>query len=87
MKTPQTIPPDPDTPTFMNFPLCLGLDRLDADFAILGIPYGAEIITAYQVHDQDMDQILKHFPHGYPIPLLRQQFPEKKQMTLINGPR
>ena len=41
MQTPQTIPPDPGTPTFMNFPLCLDLDELDADFAILGVPYGA----------------------------------------------
>ena len=41
MKTPQTIPLGPGTPTFMNFPLCLDLDRLDADFAILGVPYGA----------------------------------------------
>jgi agmatinase len=41
MPTPQTIPPDPGTPTFMNFPLCLDLDELDADFAILGVPYGA----------------------------------------------
>lgn len=41
MKTPQTIPPDAGTPTFMNFPLYLDLEKLDADFAILGIPYGA----------------------------------------------
>jgi agmatinase len=41
MKTPRTIPPGPDTPTFMDFPLCLDLENLDADFAILGIPYGA----------------------------------------------
>lgn len=41
MKTQQFIPLDPGTPTFMNFPLCLDLDQLDADFAILGIPYGA----------------------------------------------
>jgi agmatinase len=41
MKSTQTIPPGPDNSTFMNFPLCLDPDRLDADFAILGIPYGA----------------------------------------------
>jgi len=41
MKKPQTNPPDPGTPTFLNFPLCLDLDKLDANFAILGIPYGA----------------------------------------------
>ena len=41
VKTAQTVPPGPDNSTFMNFPLCLDLDRLDADFAILGIPYGA----------------------------------------------
>ena len=41
MKNKQTIPLDPETPTFLNFPLCLDLNQLDADFAILGIPYGA----------------------------------------------
>jgi len=41
MNTIQTTQPGPDNSTFMNFPMCLDLDRLDADFAILGIPYGA----------------------------------------------
>jgi len=41
MNTIQTTPQDPDNSMFMNFPLCLDLERLDTDFAILGIPYGA----------------------------------------------
>ena len=41
MNTTQTITPVPGKSTFMDFPLCLDLDRLDADFAILGVPYGA----------------------------------------------
>ncbi len=41
VKTAQTVPPGPGNSTFMNFPLCLDLERLDAYFAILGIPYGA----------------------------------------------
>lgn len=41
VKTAQSVPPGPGNSTFMNFPLCLDLERLDAYFAILGIPYGA----------------------------------------------
>lgn len=41
MNTIQTTAPDAGNSTFLNYPLCLDLDKLDADFAILGIPYGA----------------------------------------------
>ncbi len=36
----KSIPPSPNGQTFMNFPLWLDADSLEADFAILGIPYG-----------------------------------------------
>ena len=35
-----TLPPRSQPLTFMNLPLCTDLSRLEADFAILGIPYG-----------------------------------------------
>jgi len=41
MDRPQTIALRPPGTTFMNFPLCRDLSGLDADFAILGIPFGA----------------------------------------------
>ena len=40
MLTPNTVAPHCEVRTFMGFPLCTELDRLKADFAILGIPYG-----------------------------------------------
>ena len=35
-----TIPPRSAPNTFLGFPLCTELDNLNADVAILGIPYG-----------------------------------------------
>ncbi len=40
MLIPDTVAPHCEVRTFMGFPLCTELDRLKADFAILGIPYG-----------------------------------------------
>ncbi|CAB1074080.1 arginase [Alkalispirochaeta odontotermitis] len=36
----KTIPPRSTSGTFLNFPLCKDIDSLEADIAILGIPYG-----------------------------------------------
>ena len=36
----RTIPPQGSSNTFLGFPLCTELDALEADIAILGIPYG-----------------------------------------------
>ena len=38
--------------TFLNFPFCTDLDSLDADFAILGIPFGAPYSNAEAGNDQ-----------------------------------
>ncbi len=48
----QTLPPPVEYQTFMNFPLCVDLDTLDAQLAILGIPYGA----AYTLEELGNDQ-------------------------------
>jgi agmatinase len=40
MSTPITIAPGFDIPSFLGFPLGVQLDSLEADIAILGIPYG-----------------------------------------------
>lgn len=47
-----TVAPRREFQTFHDFPLCLDLDRLEADVAILGIPYGA----AYSVEEVSNDQ-------------------------------
>jgi agmatinase len=48
-----TVAPRREFQSFHDFPLCLDLDRLEADVAILGIPYGA----AYSVEEISNDQI------------------------------
>ena len=40
MTPPLTVPPRQGSLTFMNLPLCTDLDALEADVAILGLPYG-----------------------------------------------
>jgi agmatinase len=45
-------PPGKLLRTFLDFPLASDLDKLDADFAILGIPYGMPYETTAQMNDQ-----------------------------------
>ena len=52
MKEAITAAPRREFQSFHNFPICLDLDTLDADIAILGIPYGA----AYSVEEISNDQ-------------------------------
>lgn len=52
MSTPITVKPHSEVSTFMDFPLCTELNALEADFAILGIPYGAP----YGMHEVTNDQ-------------------------------
>ena len=40
MPLPLTVPPRQDVRTFLDLVLALDLDALDADIAILGLPYG-----------------------------------------------
>ena len=47
-----TAAPSREFQTFHDFPLCLDLDALDADIAIIGIPYGA----AYTIEQISNDQ-------------------------------
>ncbi len=50
----QTLTQAPGGPprTFLDFPLALDLDRLDADIAILGIPFGMPYSPATMANDQ-----------------------------------
>jgi agmatinase len=48
-----TAAPRREFQSFHDFPICLDLDRLDADVAILGVPYGA----AYTMDEVSNDQV------------------------------
>ncbi|MEQ9487963.1 MAG: agmatinase [Alphaproteobacteria bacterium] len=52
MKINLTKPPSCSPSSFLGFPLALDLDNLDADIAILGVPYG----LPYEVADQANNQ-------------------------------
>jgi agmatinase len=47
-----TVPPSNSSGTFLDFPLALDLDGLQADFAILGIPFGMPYDVASMANDQ-----------------------------------
>ncbi|MGD9176200.1 MAG: arginase family protein, partial [Desulfobacterales bacterium] len=48
----RTIPPQGASNTFLGFPLCTELDVIEADIAILGIPYGYSYSTDELPNDQ-----------------------------------
>jgi agmatinase len=48
----RTIPPQGTSNTFLNFPLCTELDVIEADIAILGIPYGYSYSNDEVTNDQ-----------------------------------
>jgi agmatinase len=51
--------------TFLNFPLALDLDRLQADIAILGIPYGMPYSVQEQANDQSRaPDVIRHGADG-----------------------
>jgi agmatinase len=52
MSGPLTAAPRRGVQSFLNFPICHDLDALDADIAILGVPYG----IAYTIDDVSNDQ-------------------------------
>lgn len=47
-----TVPPGQTGGTFLEFPLALNLDELQADFAILGIPFGMPYSASSMANDQ-----------------------------------
>jgi len=52
MPSPLTVPPRQEITTFLGFPLARDLERLEADVAILGIPYG----DPYSIDEVTNDQ-------------------------------
>lgn len=52
MATKLTEAPGGQTMTFLDYPLALDLDGLDADVAILGVPFGMPYSAATMANDQ-----------------------------------
>jgi hypothetical protein len=52
MRSVQILPPPGEPGTFLGFPLCLDSSQLEADIAILGIPYGDPYGVAQVCNDQ-----------------------------------
>ena len=50
--SPLTVPPREGFSTFLNFPLAGDLDRLRADIAIMGLPYGDPYSAEEVTNDQ-----------------------------------
>ena len=77
-----TAPPGSFPRTFLDFPYAQDLDQLDADIAILGIPFGMPYHTAAMANDQstapdairraslDIDYTLNHYDWDLGGPLL-----------------
>ena len=47
-----TVAPQSEVSTFMGFPLCMKIDTLEADLAVLGIPYGDPYHMGEVTNDQ-----------------------------------
>jgi agmatinase len=63
-----TIAPDQSCGTFLNFPLALDLDNLQADFAVLGIPFGMPYTAASMANDQSRaPDALRQMPNAEDI--------------------
>jgi agmatinase len=58
-----TVPPAHTGGTFLDFPLALDLDDLQADFAVLGIPFGMPYSTSSLANDQSTaPDAIRHAP-------------------------
>jgi len=85
MDSKPTESPTAPAKSFLDFPLELNLDQLDADIAILGIPYGKPYYAANLVNDQslapdalrqsarDIDYTRNHYDWDLGGPLLDNQ--------------
>lgn len=70
-----TEAPGKEGRTFLNFPLELNLEELQADFAILGIPYGMPYDASSQPNNQSTaPDIIRHTPTAEDIEYTKNHF-------------
>ena len=81
-----TEPPGNKGGTFLDFPLALNLDDLQADFAILGIPFGMHYGPSSMANDQSTaPDIIRHTPSKADIEYTRNHFDWDLGGHLFNG--
>jgi agmatinase len=81
-----TEPPGSTTNTFLNFPLALNLDDLDADIAVLGIPYGMPYSPSAMANDQsNAPDALRQLPKMVDIAYTREHFDWDLGGSLLDG--
>lgn len=70
-----TVRPSHSGRTFLEFPLALDLDDLQADFAILGIPFGMPYSTSSTANDQSTaPDAIRHAPTAEDIEYTRNHY-------------
>lgn len=70
-----TVQPSHSGKTFLGFPLALDLDDLQADFAILGIPFGMPYRTSSTANDQSTaPDAIRHAPTAEDIEYTRNHY-------------
>ena len=70
-----TVSPSHPGRTFLGFPLALDLDDLQADFAILGIPFGMPYGTSSTANDQSTaPDAIRHAPTAEDIEYTRNHY-------------
>jgi agmatinase len=86
MKTKLTEPPGHTGGTFLDFPLTLDLDDLEADFAILGIPFGMPYSASSMPNDQSRTpDVIRHTPTKEDIEYTRNHFDWDLDGHLFDG--
>ncbi len=81
-----TEPPGDNGATFLNFPLVSDLDDLQADFAILGIPFGMPYDTASMANDQSTaPDIIRQTPAMVDIEYTKDHFDWDLNGHLFDG--
>lgn len=81
-----TTPPGNNGGTFLDFPLALTLDDLQADFAILGIPFGMPYDAASMANDQSTaPDIIRQTPAMIDIEYTRNHYDWDLDGHLFDG--
>lgn len=86
MTVPLTEPPKGGTRTFLDFPLHTDLENIDADIAILGIPYGLPYTAGSMPNDQSKaPDALRRAPTAEDVAYTRNHYDFDLGGPLLNG--